>query len=457
MMWTVASLQQSIESGLRNPPGPSGGVLFGHFSDFVRDPLRFLAKCSAEYGDVTAFRLPGVRFFLLTDPDDIGRVFAETNTRFINHGGMRLPLSRKLFGNGLLTSEGDSWKRQRLVALPFFRHTSVEKLIGTMIRETRRSLAEFSGGDVIDALDLTTRVAMRVFTNTLIRTRTAGTDEIIESFLGLKEGFRLRHRIQCLGLLMPLPVGLRERRTVARLDRVVRAIIADRRREQTEEDDLLAALMSQLNEAGGADSEQLLESQIKTFLFTGVFGAALPLAWALYLIARDAESQERLASDAERANASANGPEFVREAGFASAVLKETLRLYPPIWASGREATEDTEIGGFSVPRGTQLVLSQWVTHRDPRFWEEPERFVPGRWERKGIRPKYAYFPHGGGPRYCMGEAFADSLAAVLLSLLAERFKLERVASNVGVVPSYALFPDRPLLLKLIPRNSRRA
>lgn len=428
------------------PPGPSGNLIFGHFADYSRDPLTFLTHCSAMYGDIASFRLPGARFYLLSNPEHIARVFTATNSEFINHGGMRTPLSRMLFGTGILTSEGDEWRRQRSLTFPSFRHSRVPEYAEIMIGETGRMLDSWKIGGTVELFDEMTKITLRTFMRTLLNSPKAGiSDAIIKSFFDLRDGFLLKGRLQSFGMMWRMPVKRRYRQAIGRLNSVVDNIVNERRAATRSHDDLLSVLMSAEYEDGRRISDDQLRSEIKTFLFTGIFGAALPLAWALFSIAQDPEIGQRLKSETEMLFGGVISSDLdPKKCDFARWILKETLRLYPPIWASGREAIDNYEIGGFFVPKGTQIVLSQWVMHRDPRFWAEPERFEPSRWSQSNGRPKYAYFPHGGGPRFCMGDAFAELLSVIVLSMAAQRFSIRPESDRpIGVIPSFALFPNR--------------
>lgn len=433
-------------SSNRFPPGPAGNTIFGHFAEYSRDPLGFLRGCAEMYGDVASFRLPGARFYLLSSPEHIASIFTATNSKFINHGGMRTPLSRMLFGTGILTSEGEEWRRQRSLTFPSFRHSRVPEYAEIMIDETRRMLDGWTAGEPVDIFGEMINLTLGTFMRTLLRSsNTTRFHEITRSFIDLRDGFLLKGRLQSFGMMWRMPVKRRYRHAIGRINSVVDEIIHERRSDNVPHDDLLSVLMSAEYEDGRPISEEQLRSEIKTFLFTGIFGAALPLAWALYLISQNREIGHRLSVETEELLGGKFSSESdLKKCEYARRILKEALRLYPPIWASGREAVVDCEIGGFSVPKGTQLIMSQWVTQRDPRFWKEPERFDPDRWNQNETRPKYAYFPHGGGPRFCMGDAFAELLSVTVLSMVAQRFSLRGVSDQpVNLVPSYALFPDR--------------
>jgi|CXWL01.1.fsa_nt_gi cytochrome P450 len=442
----------------RFPPGPPGSAIFGHFKEYSRDPLGFITRCSREYGDVAAFRLPGMRVYLVNHPDEIGKVFAATNSKFVNHVGVHAPLSRMLFGGGMLTSEGDEWRRQRDLTFPKFRHSEIAKYVGIMIDEARQTLDRWRAGAVLDIFHEMTGLTLRVFLRTLFCTANArNLDDITRPFFALSGGFLLKRRLQSLDVALRTPVRRQYREQVELLNAAVSRIVDERLRDGIEHDDLLDVLLTATYSDGSRVSREQLLGEIKTFLFNGVFGTGLPLAWAFHLIAGEKAVAERIAHETEDLT-EISWTTDLRQCKFASWVLKEAMRLYPPIWASGREACVDTEIGGYSVPRGTQIVMSQWIMQRDPRYWMDPESFDPERWAITNGRPRYAYFPHGGGPRFCMGDAFAEMLSVIVLSLTAQRYEITQASdADIGLIPSYALFPGRKVEVTLQPRVTRSA
>lgn len=442
------------------PPGPTGNIIFGHFAEYSRDPLGFLQRCAETYGGVSAFRLPGARFYLLSDPELIASVFAATNSKFINHGGMRTPLSRLLFGTGILTTEGDEWKRQRSLTFPSFHHSSVSTYAEFMVDETRKMLDAWPQNGRVSIFEEMTNLTLRILTRTLLRSSMSEKlFDITKAFLDLRDGFLLKHRLQSFGMLLPLPVKQKYRNAVSRLDYAVREIIAERRLDARAHDDLLSVLISAKHANGEPISDRQLQSEIKTFLFTGIFGAAHPLGWSSFLISRHEDVYGNLLAEIDDVLGYGEiSVATVRKCVYAQWIVKEALRLYPPIWASGREAIVDTSVGGFSVPKGTQVIMSQWVTQRDPRFWRDPEVFDPGRWGENGSRPKYSYFPHGGGPRFCMGDYFAEMLSVIVITMTARRFRLRPASeAEIELIPSYALFPAGNVELQIARRGAARS
>lgn len=428
------------------PPSPKRKFLFGHFSDYSRHPLDFLTKCAREFGDVVYLRMPGAKIFLLNNPHDIENVLAATNTGFINHGGMRVPLSRKLFGSGILISEGDEWRRQRSLTFPAFNHSSVNSYAAVMVEETRKMLSGWKHGERRDIYREMINLSLRVTSKTLFGADvSAQIGEIADGYSTLKDGFLVKNWWQSFGMMLPLPVKSRFKNALEKIENAADEIIRQRRKKTTETNDLLSVLMSAQDLEGNPISEKQLRDEVKTFLFTGHQAVGCALAWAFYLVTRNNRVESRLRSEvAEVLDGRTPEVADIKRLNYTSFVLKETLRLYPPGWAVGRESVQDCEIGGYFVPQGSQFVMSQWVVHRDARFWNAPDEFQPERWESDLEKrlPKYAYFPHSGGPRFCLGSMFAEMLSIIVIAMVMREFHLSLTSSQpVEPLPSFGLIP----------------
>jgi cytochrome P450 len=431
---------------MSTPPGPKGNFLLGNFAAYSRDPLGFLTSCAEKFGDVVFLRLPATRIFLLNNPHDIERVLAATHIGFINHGGMRVPLSRKLFGDGILISEGEEWRRQRRLAFPHFNHSRVVDYAAVMVKETGRMLSIWRSGETRniyrDMIDLNLRVMSRTLFGVDL---SAQTTQVAKAFDTLKDGFLVKNWWQSFGMMLPLPVKSRYKTALGTIESAAAGIIRRRRAEHSDTGDLLSVLMAAQDLEGNPISDQQLLDEVKTFLFTGHQAVGCALAWAFYLLAKNADAEAKLRSEI-REILGENAPDVadIKRLNFASRVLKETLRLYPPGWAVGRESVKDCEIGGYFVPKGSQFVMSQWVVHRDLRFWDEPGEFRPERWDAdlEQRLPKYAYFPHSGGARFCLGSAFAEMMSIIVIAMVAQKFHLKLTSSReVEPLPSFGLIP----------------
>jgi cytochrome P450 len=430
----------------RVPPGPRGRWLSGNIRDFVDRRLDFFTELSREYGDVVAFRLGPRRVWLVNGPELIEQVLVTDNKNFIKHFGARM--YRPLLGNGLLLSEGDFWLRQRRLSQPAFLKNRVTGYAPAIVALTERMLESWSEGAGIDVQEemsrLTSGVAVRTFFGAEdVKDRDAfnrALDEVMDLI-----GLRFRRLVQWPEWL-PLANHRRLRRALKHLDAIVDGFIQQGREGKTPPDNLLARLLHARDEDGSRMTDRQLRDEAMTLFLAGHETTALTLAWTWFLLAQNPEAEAKLAAEwtrvlGGRPPTAGDLPNLT----YTEHVILESMRLYPPAYLIGREAIATTELGGYRLPRGTTVFLSQWVTHRDPRFFDEPERFRPERWGEERIKalPKFAYYPFGGGPRLCIGSHFAMAEAALILATIGQRFHFTlEPAPAVGLKPMITLRPD---------------
>jgi cytochrome P450 len=430
---------------LPQPPGPRGRRISGSFPDYTRDQLGFLARCAGEYGDVVRMRFFNVGIVLLNHPDHIEQVLVGNNRNFIKDRAERSGL--RFLGSGLLTSEGDFWRRQRRLAQPAFHRERINAYGETMVGNAERMLQTWRGGETRDIAAEMSRLTLGIVAKTLFGAISDAEREavgaalrvILDRFTGgvlfkVPEG-------------IPTPGNLRFRRAIRDLEGVIYGIVERRRQSGLDTGDLLSMLLAARDEETGEGmSDAQLRDEVMTILLAGHETTALNLAWTFYLLAEHPKAEAKLLAELEEALGD-RAPAVADLAGlpYAGAMIKESLRLYPPAWGFGREALEDCGIGGYRVPAGTQIIVSQWVTHRDERFFERAQEFAPERWldGSAGRLPRYAYFPFGGGPRLCIGRQFATLEATLLLATIARRFRL-RPADDGPIIPrpSLSLRPE---------------
>ena len=422
------------------PPGPAGRFLIGNFPLGSRDPLGLLSGWARRYGDIFHYRAFHIHVFFVNHPDAIESVLVSNSRDFVK--GRGLQANRRLFGNGLLTSEGDFWLRQRRLCQPSFHRERVESYARFMVSCTERMLEGWQEGQTRDFGADMRQLTLGIVTKTLFGVEIG--DKTREVGLALKPvmDFNSRGRILIpLFRFLPAPNNVRYRLAVRRLDGIVWAIIRERLAHGEEGNDLLSSLLAARGENGEKMSHRQLRDEVMTLLLAGHETTSLALCWTFYLLARHPEVERKLLEEiesivGERSPASADLPKL----GYAARVLKESLRLYPPAYAMARVALRDCEIGGYRVPRGSSVVISPWITQRDPRFFPSPEAFEPERWTEDFARslPKFAYFPFGGGPRVCIGAGFATVEATLLMVTILQRFHLE-LESPREVVPAPAI------------------
>jgi cytochrome P450 len=423
---------------------PGGGVFY-----FRRDPLKFLARLAREYGDVVRFKAGPQRIFLLNHPDHVRDVLVTHHERF--HKGRALKRAKRLLGESLLTSEGAFQRRQRRLAQPAFHRQRINSYGSVMVEYAERVGARWREGETLDVSSEMMRLTLAVVGKTLFDADVeSDADEVGEALTEVMELFDYL-MLPFSELLEKLPLLPPQRRFVrarARLDSVVYRIIEERRHSATDRGDLLSMLLLAVDEEGdrtGMTNEQLRDETMTLFL-AGHETTANALTWCWHLLARNPEAEARLHEELDTVLEGGRAPKVEDFAAlrYTEMVVAETMRLYPPAWAIGRLAIEDHEVGGYSIPRGSLVLVSQYVMHRDPRFFSEPGRFDPERWtpEAKASRPQFSYFPFGGGPRRCIGEGFAWMEAVLMLATLARRWRLRPThGAKVETHPRITLRP----------------
>jgi cytochrome P450 len=437
---------------------PKGHWLTGHIGAFRRDRLGFITDCARNYGDMVDLRLGPMRIRMLNHPDLIEEVLVTKSRQFIKHGPLRQ--ARDSLGNGLLTSEGDFWRRQRKLAQPAFHRDRIAGYAAIMVTATERMLEGWADGQVRDVQDDMMRVTLEIVAQCLFGADVSGdAADASVAMDTLIAGFTRRvDRLIKWPMFVPTPSNLQFRRAMGRLDRIVFRMIADRRASGEDRGDLLSILLHARDEEDGRRmTVRQLRDEAMTLFMAGHETTANTLAWTWMLLAQNPEAEARLPAELDavlggRAPTFADVPRLV----YADQVITESLRVYPTAWILGREAVEPCTIGGEPVPAGLTMWMSQWVLHRDPRFFDDPESFRPERWADGLARriPRYAYFPFGGGPRICIGNTFAQMEAVLLLATIARRY---RVALAPGAVirptPTMTLRPHGGIRVVLTRRN----
>lgn len=411
---------------MAQPPGPRGRFPVGNTLQYMADPLNFLVETAGEFGDVSRLRLGNTTAYLLANPAHIEHVLRTRPEDFIKDKLTRF-LS-PIVGNGLLTNEGASWRRQRKLAQPGFLTQQVQSYGQVMVDHAGAMLEDWRDGQRRDIHEDMMRLTLGIVAKTLFGADVeqescvvgASIDVMMDHFLDPLKWLKVRE-------YLPLPSTLRFRAAVARVDRIIYGIIRRRRAEGHDPGDLLSRLLAARGEDGSGMSDRQLRDEVVTLFLAGHETTALTLSYAFHLLGGHPEVEARL--HAELDEVLGDGPPTpadVPRLRYVEAVVKEAMRLYPPAWSIGREAIRDCEVGGYRVPKGTQLFLSQWVVHRDPRWFDEPLMFRPERWEGDLARrlPRCAYFPFGDGPRICIGVHFAMMEAILIIATVARRFRM---------------------------------
>jgi cytochrome P450 len=472
----------------RTPPGPPGQWLLGNLADFRRDMLGFFARCAHNYGDLVSVRLGPRKIHLAYHPDFVEQVLVTENRKFGK--SYVFELLRPMLGNGLVNSEGQFWLRQRRLIQPAFNKSNVNSYSGTIIANTQRLLGEWSNGHRTTLHHEMSRLTLGIVGRALMDMDLADMiNEIADPVESAMRDFS--HRFESAWnppVWVPTPRNRRAKQNIIKLDAVVNRIIRERRAEGRDHGDLLSKLIAardEVDQTGMTDRQ--LRDEVMTLFLAGHETTANALVWTWYLLAQHPEVERKLLAEIATVVGD-RWPDLadVPNLSYTEAVIKEAMRLFPPVYAFSRRVLADATIGGYNIPAGTAVLMSQWVIHRDARWFPQPERFLPERWlsdlplplgegrvsggdspwrgegaahsplfpggrgaggeeeitspgamptvqrghaveSSPNPRPTYAYFPFGGGPRVCIGNTFAMLELILVLAAIAPRFRFELV------------------------------
>jgi len=420
-------------------PGPRGGRVFGSMRDFQRDKLSFIQSLT-RYGDVARYRMAHLTWYQVNHPDGVRRVLQENNRNY-GKGSLTLGVFKPVLGEGLLTSEGGLWLRQRRLMQPVFHRRSVTAFGSLMTDETLAMLERWrpavGSGTPLDVPAEMARLTLDIATGSLFHAHVGEeTGAIARAVNVLVEDIGYRFEVPFYPPpSVPTPRNRRRQAALRTVDEAVYRIIAERRRGGGEEEDLLALLMGARDEATGeAMGDRQLRDEVITLFLAGHETTANVLSWAFHLISTHPEVEGRLLDEIEGVLGADGGRrtptvEDVPKLAYTRMVVDETMRLYPPAWITNRQALAEDEILGHRIPAGAFVMVSPYVLHRHPDYWADPdafdpERFAPG---RAHGRPRFAYFPFGGGPRQCIGQSMALVEAQLVLATVLGRCRLRTV------------------------------
>jgi cytochrome P450 len=440
---------------------PRGGLL-GLLPEVGRDVLGVFTWLRDDYGDLVRLRLGFTPTVLVSHPQLVEEVLVTHNADYRKNIGARRLGS--LLGNGLLLSEGDFWLRQRRLMQPAFHRQRLASMVASMVDITASVLDTWRDGEVRDVSREMTEITLRIAARTLFGTDVADDVATMRAAsLTLAEHFRSRLFSMMILLpdAFPSPGNRRYQRSVRNLNALVYRIIGQRHAPQAGDqyDDLLDMLLAARDEAGQGMTDRQLRDEVMTLLLAGHDTTALATTWTLVLLAQHPEVEARLLAEVDsvlggRLPTVADAPRLP----YTEHVFTESLRLYPTAWAIGREAIRDTSIGGQRIRKGTNVLMSPWVIHRDPRFYDQPDVFNPDRWA-DGLEkrlPRFAYVPFGGGQRVCIGSSFAQLESTLLLAQIAQRFHLALAdpARPVEPLPVVTLRPREAVPMRLSRRSA---
>jgi cytochrome P450 len=421
---------------LKLPPSPPPGWIAGNLLQYRRNPLEFLLRNAREIGDIVSFQVGPFTAYQFSHPDQIYEVLLGKADQLQKARIYKRGLSEFL-GNGLLISDGDFWKRQRKLAQPAFHMKRINTYADVMVAYTQDLVKAWHTGDTLNLSDEMMHVTLRIVAKTLFDTDIASSsDKVAEALeVMLHSVSEYSRNIIKLPEWVPTPARRRKRWSIETLDAIIMKIIQDRRASGEDRGDLLSMLMQARDDEGAAMSDQQLHDEALTIVLAGHETTANALTWTLYLLSQHPEIEAKLYEEVQQVLGDRTATlADVEKLTYTEQVVKEGMRLYPPAWSVARQIKkgERVEIGGYEIPYGASIVVASYVTHRDPRWFPDPERFDPERFtpEREKALPRYAYFPFGGGPRICIGNSFAMMEAKLILATIMQHHHLAHVPGH---------------------------
>lgn len=417
-----------------------------------RDPLRFLQSLAMKHGDVAHIQIGKQNFFLLNHPDYIKEVLVTQDRSFMK--GAALQRTKRLLGEGLLTSEREFHLRQRRIIQPLFHHERLTRYGSVIADLAERASNRWTSGAEVDMAKEMSLLTLDITGKTLF-----GVDvddvagEVGKALSAMLDTFAVL--VSPLGdflLKLPFPRMIRARKAQEQLDRIIYRVIEGARASQ-ESETLISLLLHARDEDGSGMTDQQVRDEAMTLFLAGFETTSNVMTWTWHLLSQNPGTEAKLHAELDTVLAERlPNVEDLQRLPYTQMVLSESMRLYPPAWVVGRRALKDVRIGDLQIPEGSIVAVSQYVMHRDPRYYPDPERFDPERWTplARTARPAFSYFPFGAGSRVCIGKHLAQMEAALLLATIARRWKMEAVAGHrIQTQPVITLRPKNGLRMLL--------
>ena len=427
-------------------PGPKTWLPGGAYWPFRKDPLAFFTRTAREHGDLAVFSFGPQKVYLVSRPEWIEDVLVKSAGKF--RKGIALERAKTLLGEGLLTSEGQQHLKQRRTIQPLFHRQHVQGFADAMVKHAVRWRESIAPGARLDITAEMGSLTLAIVGETLFSSNVQDdADEVREALADAVSGFAVAF-IPGFDYLskLPIPMFVRIRKARERLDRVIHKVIAERRGQDSGSADLISMLLAARDpenpDEGGMSDAQIRDEAMTIFL-AGHETTANAMSWTWHMLGSAPEVEARLHEElATVLNGRTPTVEDVPKLEWTRAVVAETMRLWPPAWTMGRRVFEPHTIDGHLIESRSLVILSQYVVHRDARWWPEPDAFKPERWlQPAGDRPKYAYFPFGGGTRLCIGESFAWTEAILLLATIAQQWRFTPAGDPPVPEPRITLRP----------------
>ncbi|MFJ7905570.1 cytochrome P450 [Kitasatospora sp. NPDC096204] len=421
------------------PPGPPRRAAPVLLRRLVGDRLEMMRAAASEYGDAVRISMGPKTLYFFNHPDHAKHVLADNAANY--HKGIGLAQARRALGNGLLTSEGELWRKQRRQIQPAFQHKRIVQQAGAVAEEAAKlvgRLRAHEGGGPVDVVNEMTALTLGVLGRTLLDVDLSAFEAVGHDFEAVQD--QAMFDMVTMGMVpgwVPLTKQLRFRRARQDLQGVVDRLVAERvSRDGARidgEDALSRLIVATRQEPDRAVARQRMRDELVTLLLAGHETTASTLGWTFYLADRHPEVMDRLHAEAVEVLGD-RLPEFedLHRLRYTSMVVEEVMRLYPPVWILPRQAQADDEVGGYHVPAGADVLICPYTLHRHPRFWDAPEQFDPERFDRDRAvdRPRYAYIPFGAGPRFCIGNHLGLLEATFTIAMVARELRLRKVPGH---------------------------
>jgi cytochrome P450 len=469
------------------PPGPNYKMPGKLIRQFIHDPIKTLSTISQKYGDISYFKLgPKQHVYLINNPDYIEKVLIYDHRNFKK--GPRLQAAKALLGEGLVTSEGDFHNRQRRLIQPIFHPKQIMSYANIMTDYAIRFRDRWKNEDIVDVSQEMMELTLGIICKSVLNYDVESEAEQVGKWLTITRNYSKRlqspigHVLNKIPIL-PAPKGARKAKE--ELDSLVYGLISDRRHQQEEPDnkrfdDLLSRLLEaqDSNLAGSASlnstqfssndkmSDKQVRDEVMTIFIAGHETTANALTWTFYLLSQYPDAEKKLHDEIDSVLGATDGnshnssriptPDDIPKLQYTEKVLRESMRLYPPVWTMGRYVEKDYPVGEYTIPAGSSILMSQYVMHHDPQYYEEPEQFNPDRWTAKFKTdlPRFSYFPFGGGIRGCIGEPFAWMEGILIIAVIAQKWTMRLVpGQRIKLDPAITLRPKYGMKMKLIRRK----
>jgi cytochrome P450 len=473
------------------PPGPNYKMPGKLIRQFIHDPIKTLSTISQKYGDISYFKLGPKQHvqhvYLINNPDYIEKVLIYDHRNFKK--GPRLQAAKAVLGEGLVTSEGDFHNHQRRLIQPIFHPKQIMSYANIMTDYAIRFRDRWKNEDIVDVSQEMMELTLGIICKSVLNYDVESEAEQVGKWLTITRNYSKRlqspigHVLDKIPIL-PAPKGARKAKE--ELDSLVYGLISDRRRHQQEEpdnkrfDDLLSRLLkaqdsnltgpASLNSTQSSSNDKMSDKQVRdevmTIFIAGHETTANALTWTFYLLSQYPDAEKKLHDEIDSVLGATDGnshnssriptPDDIPKLQYTEKVLRESMRLYPPVWTMGRYVENDYPVGEYTIPAGSSILMSQYVMHHDPRYYEEPEQFNPDRWTAKFKTdlPRFSYFPFGGGTRGCIGEPFAWMEGILIIAVIAQKWTMRLVpGQRIKLDPAITLRPKYGMKMKLIRRK----